>query len=358
MEYDLKWLQNNPKNILFECISGSHAYGTATKTSDKDIRGVFILPERGLYGFSKVEEVCDEKQDVVYWELEKFIKMLSTSKSSALELLNMPEDCVNIVHPLFKKLFIDNRIDFLSQKCYYTFVEYAEGQIHKAKGTDKKMNWDKDRVTRKTPLDFCYVPLFGGSKPLSAYLEEKNLRQENCGLTKIPNMRDTYCLYHSLEHNYKGIIQKEFSNEVSLSSIPKGEEPVIVMQFNKDGYTVHCKDYKEYEEYLEKRNTARYVDVQGHNQQIDGKNMLHTIRLLQTAEDIAVKKDIIVRRENREELLDIRKGKVQLEELIASVASRKEHFKELFDNSGLPKDLSNINFEQILIDARNHLYSL
>lgn len=354
--FDLNWLNNNRQYILFECISGSHAYGTMTENSDKDIRGVFILPQEGLYGSKRIEEISDEKQDVVYWELGKFIKMLSTSKSSALELLNIPEDCLLYVNKLFKSEFIDKRKTFLSKKCYYTFVEYAEGQIHKAKGTDKKMNWDKNRVTRKTPLEFCYVPLNGGSKSLVSFLQENNLNQENCGLTKIPNMRDSYWLYHSLDHNYKGIIQKEFSNEVSLSSIPKGEVPLIQLQFGKDSYTQHCKDYREYQEYLEKRNTSRYVDVQNHNQQIDGKNMLHTIRLLQTAEDIVLKGDIVVRRSNTEELLDIRRGKVKLEELIDSVDSRKQELKQLFDNSTLPKDLTNINFEDVLIEFRNSFY--
>ena len=36
--------------ILFEAISGSHAYGLATPQSDTDIKGVFYLPRRLYYG--------------------------------------------------------------------------------------------------------------------------------------------------------------------------------------------------------------------------------------------------------------------------------------------------------------------
>ena len=36
---------DNP--IVYECLSGSHAYGLATPESDIDIKGVFILPEDG-----------------------------------------------------------------------------------------------------------------------------------------------------------------------------------------------------------------------------------------------------------------------------------------------------------------------
>jgi len=43
MTYTIKELRD--KNlIIFETIAGSHAYGTATPESDRDIRGVFVQP--------------------------------------------------------------------------------------------------------------------------------------------------------------------------------------------------------------------------------------------------------------------------------------------------------------------------
>ena len=46
------------KLLLFECISGSKAYGLDTPESDTDIKGVFVLPKKRFYGleFSQAEK--------------------------------------------------------------------------------------------------------------------------------------------------------------------------------------------------------------------------------------------------------------------------------------------------------------
>jgi hypothetical protein len=41
------------------------------------------------------------------------------------------------------------------------------------------------------------------------------------------------------------------SNQLRLSSIP-GEKSIATIVYNKDGYTKHCKDYREYQEWLQK----------------------------------------------------------------------------------------------------------
>ena len=120
------------------------------------------------------------------------------------------------------------------------------------------------------------------------------------------------------------------SNQLRLSSIPKGETPICTIFYNKDGYSEHCKDFREYEEWLEKRNTQRWVDVKSHGQQIDGKNMLHCVRLVDMSREIAEGKGIIVRRPNAEQLLAIRRGEVDLQSLIDYVEKEIVEIDRIF----------------------------
>jgi predicted nucleotidyltransferase len=51
---DLDQLQNlQRKRILFDCVSGSRAYGTAHADSDTDIRGIFAQPAHGVHDASR-----------------------------------------------------------------------------------------------------------------------------------------------------------------------------------------------------------------------------------------------------------------------------------------------------------------
>jgi hypothetical protein len=116
---------------------------------------------------------------------------------------------------------------------------------------------------------------------------------------------------------------------------------------------MHCKDYRDYELWLQNRNTQRYVDIKGHNQQIDGKNLLHCRRLLDMAIEIATEKTIHVRRPNADYLLSIRRGEVPLDSIIEKAELDLLMLEELFANSGLPKDCDKDFVNGLLLKIRH-----
>jgi hypothetical protein len=352
--------------ILFETVSGSRAYGTDLPTSDTDIRGVFIMPEDQVLGKGYVEQVNDNKNDIIYYEVGRFLDLLNTNNPNILELLNAPEDCIQYKNPLFD-IILKHKGKFITKQCRNSFGGYAVQQIKKARGLNKKIV-NPVEVKRKNPIDFCYVIEGYNSQPLTKWLKDRGVEQEFCGVVNIPNARDMYALFvdyagqlaktNSVNHGrlgYKGITSQD-ANQLKLSSIPKGEVSSCVFSYNKDGYTSHCKDYKEYWDWVENRNEDRYNDNANHGKGYDGKNLMHCHRLLDMSLEILNGKGINVRRPNREELLSIRRGEMDYDELVDEAERKMELMDKLFVESKLPSNVPSNLLHNILLDIRKKFY--
>ncbi len=292
--------------ILFQAISGSRSFGLATKNSDTDIRGVYYLPKEDFFGLHYIPQISNETNDITYYEIGRLVELLQKNNPNILEILASPEDCIPHKNPLMDLLKPE---DFLSKLCKDTFAGYAISQIKKAKGLNKKILNPIDKE-RKSILDFCYVLQNQGSIPLKKWLSENGKIQEKCGLVNIDNTKGMFALFYneSGDLNYKGIIQHEEANQVSVSSVPKEEKPIAYLFCNLDAYSTYCKDYREYWKWVSERNEDRYNVNQNHGQNYDSKNMMHTIRLLQSCEQIFKTNSLNIRVENRDELLDIKAG--------------------------------------------------
>ena len=377
----LKFIEEkSPGSIpLLLVIRGSHAYGTNVETSDTDYSGVFIQNIDDILGFNYIEQINDDKNDTVIYEIQRFLQLLSSNNPSVLELLNTPEDCILYKHPIFDEL-LNNRDKFITKICKNSFGGYASQQIKKAKGQNKKQNWEKDKITRKGVLDFVYVIDGSKSIPWKKWNEDKGLDESLCGVVNVPNAKDVYALYYDDPNanycryidlpsvkayllNYKGLVKTgegsnvAESNALRLSSIPKGETPICNIVYNKDGYSEHCKDFKSYEDWLTNKNEARWVDVKSHGQKIDGKNMMHCKRLMSMAREIAEGKGINVRRSDAEYLISIRRGEIDLETLIDEVEREIIEIDELFTNSNLPNNIDKNFINKLLIKIRKNIYN-
>ncbi|MEO6036985.1 MAG: nucleotidyltransferase domain-containing protein, partial [Saprospiraceae bacterium] len=323
--------------------------------SDTDIKGVFVLPKAQFYGLDYVDQVSSEKNDEVYYELRRFVELLGKNNPNILEMLASPPDCILYCHPLFVPFLQEN---YLSKLCKNTFAGFAQAQVKKAKGLNKKINVPV-APARKTPLDFCFVAEKQGSMPLLHWLEPRGWQQRDCGLAAVPNMRDLFGLYCDPDHEFgfSGVLKKETANDVALSSIPKGLAPVALMSFNKEAYSMHCRDYRDYHEWLENRNEERYRNTLSHGKNYDAKNMMHTLRLLDMAAEILAYGTLQVRRPNREELLQVRAGHFSYEELLAQAEAKMNHIESLYQQTTLPEHPDLAQLERLLVEVRMGFYT-
>lgn len=387
--------QIREKGLAYEYVRGSQLYNTALPDgqSDTDFGGVYIADNEVLIGLSEYYEpqISDEKHDTTYYELGRWVELLMKANPNALESLFAPEDkIVGEIHPAVQ-LIRDNRDLFVTKECFSSLTGYAISQIKKCRGLNKKCV--QPVLERKEVLDFCYTFKGQGSQSMKEFLAEHGLNQKYCGLVNIPNMKDTYGVYYDFASyfkfenlgfaeereiimwicktfgetyydNIKGRIEtKEFfgysgivhpdgkSNEVRLSSIPKGEVPICFMTYNQNGYESHCKKYKEYQEWVEKRNPVRYESNLKSN--YDCKNVMHCVRLLHMGKELAEGKGFnVVRTWDREFLLDIRNHKYEYEYIMEYVENLFNNMKEQIETCPLPETVDKEKVNELLIKAR------
>lgn len=406
--------------ILYEYVRGSHLYATNVATSDEDQGGIYIMPNETLVGLKLdyQNEIKDASNDRCIWELGRFLELALSSNPTVLEALFVPDDKVIYEHPVIKELR-SHRDEFITKKCFKPFGGYAESQIQKAQGQNKKIHWDINEMVRKTPMDFCYTFKGQGSQSMAEWLKERGLDQRNCGLVNVPNMPDMFGVYYDwgqhirlagitkeyftnsinyyrdkfiqtmvnhfndeiywedanlndtldyiwFKHStpiggYCGIISpNEDSNTIRFSSVAKDARYICMMSYNGNAYATHCREYKEYEDWKQHRNPARYEsNMEGErsgdaDMKYDCKNMMHCFRLMAMAKEIAEGKGVILDRTgiDRDFLLEVRSRKYGYSELQRRMLKLKDEMDAAIAKSTIREEIDPVMVNNILINAR------
>lgn len=394
---------NNEGLLIYRYYRGSQTYGTATIQSDWDEGGVYLEPINQVLGLGLdfQDEISDNKHDKVWYSLKKYMNLLLSSNPNILESLFIDDKFVIYEHPIITEIK-RRRQEFVTKECFNSFIGYAINQIRRARGYNKMCVQPIE--VRKMPVDFCYTPYKQGSESITEWLKKRGLDQKYCGLVSLNNMPDCYSVFYDWgAHNvdkYGGNVEKFFADvnyynfvaiyeniginsdgcesvlskwfednqtpieyrgiikcngtvdDVRCSSIPKDVSPICMMTYNKDGFTQHCKKYRQYQEWVQKRNQVRYESNLGHN--YDSKNVMHCFRLINMGLEIAKTGKVQIDRSgiDADFLFDIRNHKYEYGYLINELENKKNELDEAIAYSTIPNAIDINKVNQILLDIR------
>jgi len=359
--------------IIYEHIAGSHLYGLNIEGSDIDIRGIHILPLNERLSIMDFDlEISNDKEDIKYYDIKKFMKLASDCNPALIESLWVPNDCIKICTPKMRKI-IENRNIFISKKAYYTFAGYSHSQISKATGRHKLINNPKPKdpprkedFCRIIPLslwneyksrqcgfraDLCYIETMCNDLELAEFIANTPCRPiEYNRLSKIYDLSkfhvaslehvpNTYRLYYYGSQS-KGVFRGD-QMLVECESISLDDERdrfVGLLVYSEQEYEKELKAWKNYHDWVRERNESRWKDQENKVVSYDQKNMLHCFRLLYSGKNILTSGSPIVRFEGkqREFLMDIRRNKFTYEYLMELVEKEMKELDELKEKSTLP----------------------
>jgi len=136
-------------------LYGSDAYGTTTKDSDNDIRGI-LLPtideSLSLKGLNDIR-IKDSESDTVMYPLQKFFQLAQNSNPSVFEWLFVPSHCIYIMEES-AKIIRNNRLLFLSKNIYKKFKGFAYSEFSSL----TKLTGETGLKRREQILKYGYSP--------------------------------------------------------------------------------------------------------------------------------------------------------------------------------------------------------
>ena len=388
-------LDKYKENILLKCLVGSHCYELNHEKSDEDYRGIFILPKyeyesmdnRKISFIPYLNQINDEKNNEVYYELKRFIELLTQGNPNCIEILFLDDKYYKIKHIILKELF-DNKEQFLNKTFANSLLGFIQSQIRKAKGSNKKSFNPIDKKI-KTPLDFCYVLQKNNRKiislPLKDFLSKNKINQLSCGISQIPNTRDNYNLFWDRKQQrlffnnknifnelelfirkkfnlkkslgYKGIeLDENRSNSLRLSKIPLKEKYVCQFSFQNQAYNDYLKNYNEYWNWVRERNEQRYIDNKLASKGYDTKNLSHCWRLLKMLEYFLDNNILKITAVDKSTIFKIKSGYYEYDYLIDKINVLYEECKIKLNNSNLPINCNILLTNRIEKNIRNLYY--
>lgn len=330
-------------SVLFECVSGSRAYGTATPESDEDIRGIFAIARAEYLALAAPPaQVSDDRSNIVYYSLRRTIELLADANPNILELVYMPADCVRRRSPEMAELE-RHRDLFITRECAQTHLGYAFSQIKKARGQNKWINNPKP-IEPPVKEDYCHVvprrqfePASGAPfRPLR--LADSCVDLRHCHAAKLEHARDVYRLY-DYGADARGVFR---GDTLACESIPESDEAARfagLLLYNEQAWKQAVVDHQNYWTWRRERNEARWRQQESGELDYDAKNLMHTIRLLLSGKSILEHGAPIVRFEGESLALlrDVRTGRYTYDEIMAMAQGIVADCERLKENCDLPE---------------------
>lgn len=282
---------------IFLTQHGSHAYGTNIEGSDYDFKGVCIPTIEYFFGFDKKFEQLERSvnksapHDLVIMSLNKFAALAAECNPNIIEILHVADKDVWHIDEFGEELR-DMRDMFISTKARHTFSGYAHAQLHRIK---KHRSWllspPREKPTRAS---------FGLS-------ETSKVSRSELGA-------------------FDALVEQQIEVDIN--------KEVLTLFLREKQYNSAKTHWDQYEQWKVKRNDKRAIlEAQfGY----DTKHAMHLIRLMRMCKEILATGKVNVRREDFEDLLEIRFGRWTYDQIIEEAERLDCECAELYKTSTLP----------------------
>lgn len=331
----LSWMKTN---TILLVAHGSKSYNCHTDTSDDDFKGVAIPSANYYTGFlDSFEQAELNDPDVVIYSIKKFFALaVGSANPNLLEMMYVRPQHQLFVSPLGEKI-IDARSSFLSKRVRHSFGNFAFAQMKRLKLHRRWMlNPVSEPPTRKS-LGLPEKPVMG-QENLNAAKAAVNKEMSRFNFNFLHNISadEMIDLKRQVEDMLLSMhIEKEQLFELCCKKIGMDDNLIYIMQKERE-YETKCEDFRKHCDWKKNRNAKRFADEEKF--QMDLKFAYHVYRLYKVCEEILIEGKVNVFREDRDEIMKIRRGEWSFEQLEDFSNVMDKRLDELYKTSSLPRD--------------------
>lgn len=287
--------------LVCKTVFGSRLYGTATPTSDVDVRGVFMPSKKDIL-LGRIprtnKDNAGNDEDFELYSLHHFLKLACEGQTVAFDMLWTPMNQVELGEAghIWESL-VERRDKFLSKRMN-AFIGYARGQA-------AKYSLKGERLNKLTAFLGVLKPA-NGDIPLGYYLQDYALG--------LPLM------YDDERTNVQGVMEIQICG--------KWFGATTQVKYVRESLETTLKAYGE-------RAHAAASDGG-----IDWKAMSHAVRVSIELRDLLTEGQIHFPLQEAGLLVAIKTGQLTLENVQALLDTLLEQVEELAAKSALPEQVN------------------
>lgn len=300
---------------ITKVVFGSNLYGTNTKSSDIDYKGVFLPPIRDCIlnkipksisyssGDDKSKNTKDDIDEEIY-SLQYFIKLACEGQTVAIDMIHANDECVVETSDIWKEI-VKNRSKFYTNNLS-AFIGYARKQAAKY-------------GVKGSRLNTCQEVLF--------FLKQQNKE------SKLIHLWDILPTYEHINFmRIDEMLMYQVCGKKFQSSVKVGYVIPIIEKF--------------VEEYGSRAKLA------AENKGVDWKAVSHAIRAAYQVKEIFETNDLIFPLKNADVLLKVKQGQMDyVTEVSPLLEELMDEVEELSKKSKLPNKVNRKFWDNFIVSA-------
>jgi len=380
------------RHTMFLGLTGSHAYGMARPDSDVDIRGVCIPPrrvreshylkfeqhtaphQRGAWG-PRSQEAIDKllghptagecyrrsdpmrrtngEADLCVYSVHKFVGLCAVNNPSFLEILFLPEQAVLYATESWRRLAEQRRM-FLTSECRHRYVGYAMHQLARIRRHRQwLLNPPKAAPSRRDfglpeksalPADMRNQIDEAVRKVVRGWQVEDGLEDYLSGPVQ-DTLRERMRDFQATLLRCEDAALDEKTYLLAAASIGLTRDVLSTIKRERR-YRAARSNWTQFLDWKKDRNPAR-AELEARFG-YDAKHASHLIRLLRTGLEILRDGELRVYREDAEEIMAIRDGRMSYEELMEASERIQTEIGVAAETCDLPDEVPREAIDELL----------